>query len=65
MFARHGELTKEKNRQNGMFARHGEWIHLGGEQGRLKLPWMTWHKPNGEETLTRHGEQKNSRGELM
>jgi len=26
---------------------------------------MTWHKPNGEETSTRHGEQSNSRGELM
>ena len=26
---------------------------------------MTWHKPSEEETSTRHGEQKNSRGELM
>jgi len=48
-----------------MFARHGEWSYLGGEQGRLKLPRMMWHKPNGEETSTRHGKQKNSRGELM
>jgi len=31
-------------------------VYLGGEQGRLKLPRMTWHKPNGEETSTRHGE---------
>ena len=62
---RHGELSKEQNRQKHRFARHGEWSYLGGEQGRLKLPMMTWHKPIGEETSTRHGEQRNSRGELM
>jgi len=62
---RHGELSKEQNRQKHRFARHGEWSYLGGEQGRLKLPMMTWHKPTGEETSTRHGEQRNSRGELM
>jgi len=86
---RHGELSKEKNRQRGTFARHqlapcspwrvskgknrqkhrfarhGERSCLGGEQGRLILPRMTWHKPSGEETSTRHGEQRNSRGELM
>ena len=72
MFARHQlalnspwHVNKRKNRQKLMFARHGEWSYLGGEQGRLKLPRITWHKPNGEETSTRHGEQKNSRGELM
>jgi len=31
---------------------------LGGEQGRFGLPRMTWHKPNGEETFARHGEQE-------
>ena len=62
---RHGELSKEQNRQKHRFARHGEWSYLGGEQGRLKLPMMTWHKPTGEETSTRHREQRNSRGELM
>ena len=48
-----------------MFARHGKWSYLGGEQERLILPRMTWHKPSEEETSTRHGEQRNSRGELM
>jgi len=63
MFARHQlalnspwRVNKGKNRQKLMFARHGEWSYLGGEQGRLKLPRMTWHKPNGEESSTRHGE---------
>jgi len=71
-FARHQlalnsswRVNKGKNRQKHMFARHGEWSYLGGEQGRLILPRMTWHKPSGEETSTRHGEQRNSRGELM
>jgi len=63
--ARHGELTKEKIGREPCFlatssppTRHGEWNHLGGEQGRFCLPRMTWHKPNGEESYARHGEQE-------
>jgi len=55
---RHGKLPKGKNRQEHGFTRHGESNHLGGEQGRFGLPRMTWHKPNGEESFARHGEQE-------
>ena len=34
---RHGELTKARNRQKYMFARHGEHIYSGGELRRLSL----------------------------
>ena len=62
---RNGELSKKQHRQKQRFTRHGEWSYLGGEQGRLNSPLMTWHKPTREETSTRNGEQRNSRGELM
>jgi len=53
---RNGELSKSQQRQKHSFTRHGECIYLGGELGRLNSPLMTWHKPTGEETSTRHGE---------
>ena len=62
---RHGELTKEKIGRSSFLLAMASGVYLGGEQGRLKLPRMTWHKPNEKETSTRHGEQSNSRGELM
>jgi len=58
-------VIKGKHRQEHGFTRHGECSYLGGEQGRLNSPLMTWNKPTGEETSTRHGEQRNSQGELM
>jgi len=46
-----------------MFTRHGEWITR--EASKAANPSeLTWQKPTGEESSTRHGEQTYSGGEL-
>jgi len=49
-------VIKNQQGQKQSFNRHGEYIYLRGEPGRINSSKMTWHKPTGEETSTRHGE---------
>ena len=41
-------VIKGKHRQEHGFTRHGEWSHLGGEQGRLNSPWWRSTNPLGK-----------------
>ncbi|AES69465.1 hypothetical protein MTR_3g030280 [Medicago truncatula] len=67
--------TNSQWRVEGELTRHGEWkasllamasgMTREASEGGLASQMLTWHKPNGEETSTRHGKGRSSRGELV